>query len=188
MSTCACSGCCGRGRPRDERGAVCRKIGLLPGPRRLLRSRPQEEKTGKQRPGRSPMRRLVTGLAAVIAAGSALAAYPDRPVKLIVPWAAGGDTDAIFRPFARSCRSTSETVVVANVDGRVGHGRSPGGQGLAARRLHPLRGPRLHPLDLLHRAWPTSPTRTSSRSARCRNTPSVLTASPKTKWTSGRSS
>ena len=26
--------------------------------------------------------------------------YPDRPVKLIVPWAAGGDTDNIFRPFA----------------------------------------------------------------------------------------
>ena len=26
--------------------------------------------------------------------------YPDRPIKLIVPWAAGGDTDSIYRSFA----------------------------------------------------------------------------------------
>ena len=31
---------------------------------------------------------------------SANAAFPERPVKMIVPWAAGGDTDNIFRPFA----------------------------------------------------------------------------------------
>ena len=28
------------------------------------------------------------------------AQYPDRPIKMIVPSAAGGDTDNIFRPFA----------------------------------------------------------------------------------------
>ena len=33
-------------------------------------------------------------------AASALAAYPDRPITLIVPWGAGGGTDAAARFFA----------------------------------------------------------------------------------------
>ncbi|HLS85101.1 MAG TPA: tripartite tricarboxylate transporter substrate binding protein, partial [Burkholderiales bacterium] len=41
----------------------------------------------------------VTGFA-LAAATAAHAEYPERPIKLIVPWAAGGDTDNIFRPFA----------------------------------------------------------------------------------------
>ena len=41
------------------------------------------------------------GAAAALAASASFAAYPDRPVKLIVPWAAGGDTDNIFRPFGQ---------------------------------------------------------------------------------------
>ena len=40
-------------------------------------------------------------LAFALAASAGFAAYPERPVKLIVPWAAGGDTDAIFRPFGQ---------------------------------------------------------------------------------------
>ena len=40
-----------------------------------------------------------TGIA-LLTSASAFAVYPDRPVKLVVPWAAGGDTDNIFRPFA----------------------------------------------------------------------------------------
>ena len=52
---------------------------------------------------------------------SALAAYPDRPIKLIVPWAAGGDTDNIFRPFAPLLQKhVGETVVIANVGGASG--------------------------------------------------------------------
>ena len=49
------------------------------------------------------MKKALVLLLALVLVGSAaslvLAAYPDRPVKLIVPWAAGGDTDNIFRPF-----------------------------------------------------------------------------------------
>jgi tripartite-type tricarboxylate transporter receptor subunit TctC len=33
-------------------------------------------------------------------AASALAAYPDRPITMIVPWGAGGGTDAVARFFA----------------------------------------------------------------------------------------
>ena len=43
----------------------------------------------------------VAGLALVaIAAGPAAAAYPDRPLTLIVPWGAGGGTDATGRMIA----------------------------------------------------------------------------------------
>jgi tripartite-type tricarboxylate transporter receptor subunit TctC len=63
---------------------------------------------------------LVT--AAALAAGSwALAAYPDRPVKLIIPWAAGGDTDATQRPFAEVAKKYFEQpLVVVNITGASG--------------------------------------------------------------------
>src|SRR5688572_11878722 len=49
-------------------------------------------------------------------------AYPDRPVKMIVPWAAGGDTDNIFRPFAPLLQKHlgGQAVVIANVGGASG--------------------------------------------------------------------
>jgi tripartite-type tricarboxylate transporter receptor subunit TctC len=40
---------------------------------------------------------LFAGLAATAAAGSAQAAWPERPITLIVPWGAGGGTDATAR-------------------------------------------------------------------------------------------
>lgn len=50
-----------------------------------------------------------------------LHAYPDRPVKMIVPWAAGGDTDVIKRIFANSFQKyLGQPVVVANVTGASG--------------------------------------------------------------------
>ncbi len=64
---------------------------------------------------------LGTLLLAVSAVGTGLAAYPDRPVKLIVPWAAGGDTDNIFRPFGPALQKhLGGTVVIANVGGASG--------------------------------------------------------------------
>ncbi|HZV97088.1 MAG TPA: hypothetical protein VFF62_14230, partial [Candidatus Nitrosocosmicus sp.] len=71
------------------------------------------------------MRKLATLAllaALVLAAASTLpAAYPDRPVKLIVPWAAGGDTDNIFRPFGQPFqKALGATVVIANVGGASG--------------------------------------------------------------------
>lgn len=61
-------------------------------------------------------------VAAAVAAGSlALAAYPERPVKLIIPWAAGGDTDATQRPFAEIAKKYFEQpLVVVNITGASG--------------------------------------------------------------------
>jgi tripartite-type tricarboxylate transporter receptor subunit TctC len=61
--------------------------------------------------------------AALIAAftSQANAAYPDRAIKLIVPWAAGGDTDLIFRPLVPLLQKyLGQPVVIANVGGASG--------------------------------------------------------------------
>ena len=55
-------------------------------------------------------------------AGYAVAAdYPDRAIKLIVPWAAGGDTDVIFRPLVPLLQKyLGQPVIIANVGGASG--------------------------------------------------------------------
>ena len=52
---------------------------------------------------------------------SAGAAYPDRPIKMIVPWAAGGDTDAICRVIANSMeKHLGKPVIIVNITGASG--------------------------------------------------------------------
>jgi tripartite-type tricarboxylate transporter receptor subunit TctC len=59
-------------------------------------------------------------LVAMATNGSA-ADYPDRAIKLIVPWAAGGDTDLIFRPLVPLLQKyLGQPVVIANVGGASG--------------------------------------------------------------------
>src|SRR6476469_3392202 len=67
------------------------------------------------------MRRVIATVLLAAAPLTLFAAYPDRPIKMIVPWAAGGDTDNIFRPFAPLLQKhVGGTVVIANVGGASG--------------------------------------------------------------------
>lgn len=69
------------------------------------------------------LRALLPAAAVLLAlAGTNNAAgYPDRAIKLIVPWAAGGDTDVIFRPLLPLLQKyLGQPVIIANVGGASG--------------------------------------------------------------------
>lgn len=54
----------------------------------------------------------------VAAATSAFADYPDKPIRMIVPWAAGGSTDVTARALARAAEAQlGQPIVVVNVPG-----------------------------------------------------------------------
>jgi tripartite-type tricarboxylate transporter receptor subunit TctC len=59
-------------------------------------------------------------LGALLVSATAAAAFPDRPVQLIVPWAAGGGADTVTRIFADSFSKELGTPV--NVVNRTGGG------------------------------------------------------------------
>jgi tripartite-type tricarboxylate transporter receptor subunit TctC len=69
------------------------------------------------------MRRTVLALAGLLAMTAGAAAFPDRPIQVIVPWAAGGGTDTVVRIFAAGFEK--ELGVPVNVVNR------PGGNGVA---------------------------------------------------------
>jgi tripartite-type tricarboxylate transporter receptor subunit TctC len=124
---------------------------------------------------------LLCALAA-LAASTSFAAYPDRPIKLVVPWAAGGDTDNIFRPFAPLLQKhLGGTVVIANVGG------ASGTKGAKEVKDSPADGYTLYAVhDYIHSTYYTgvSDVQYSDFEPICMvsSTASVLTASPKTPW------
>jgi tripartite-type tricarboxylate transporter receptor subunit TctC len=105
-------------------------------------------------------------------------------VKLIVPWAAGGDTDVIFRPFGQQLQKhLGATVVIANVGG------ASGTVGAREAKNSPPDGYTIYAVhDYIHSTYYTGVADIAwsdfepvcSVSA----TPSILTASTKTTWSS----
>jgi tripartite-type tricarboxylate transporter receptor subunit TctC len=65
-------------------------------------------------------RALVTFGALALAAGSAFAAYPDKPVKIMVPWPPGGATDQIARMLSQPLSQALGVPVI--VDNKAGAG------------------------------------------------------------------
>jgi tripartite-type tricarboxylate transporter receptor subunit TctC len=132
------------------------------------------------------MKRLVLALAAAVGlvglAAPASAQYPDRPVKMIVPWAAGGDTDNIFRPLGQMLQKhLGQTVVIANVTG------ASGTVGARESKASPADGYTIYAMHdyihLVHYSGLTDVKYTDfDPICLVSATPSVLTASPKTPW------
>ena len=113
---------------------------------------------------------------------SVSAAYPERPVRLIVPWAAGGDTDNIFRPFAPVLQKhIGQTVVIANVGG------ASGTKGAKEVKDSPADGYTLYAVhDYIHSTYYAGVADVAYTDFEpiclIAATASVLTASPKTPW------
>ena len=68
------------------------------------------------------MKYLTLALAAALAASPALAAYPEKPITLVVPFAAGGPTDKVARDLGEVLRKSlnGQTVIIENVSGAGG--------------------------------------------------------------------
>jgi tripartite-type tricarboxylate transporter receptor subunit TctC len=110
------------------------------------------------------------------------ASYPERPIKMIVPWAAGGDTDNIFRPFAPLLqKQLGQPVVVTNIGG------ASGTKGAKEAKESPADGYTLYAVhDYIHSTYYTGVADINYTDFEpiclIASTPSVLTASAKTPW------
>src|SRR5574341_726661 len=130
------------------------------------------------------MKKSIVAIALALIPLAAAAAYPDRPVKMIVPWAAGGDTDNIFRPFAPLLqKQLGQSVVIANVGG------ASGTKGAKEAKDSPPDGYTLYAMhDYIHSTYyaGVADVQYTDFEPICliSSTPSVLTASPKTPWKS----
>ena len=129
------------------------------------------------------MKRRALLAALCVLAAPAIAAYPDRPVKLIVPWAAGGDTDVIYRAFAPHLQKHlgGQTVVIANVGGASGtkgakEAKDSAADGYTIFAVH----------DSLHSTYYTgvADVKWDDFQPIClvSSTPSIITSSPKVPW------
>ena len=65
---------------------------------------------------------LTAALSLATAAGAATAVYPDKPMRMIVPFAPGGATDVVARPLGVRLRQLwKQQVIVENKPGAGGN-------------------------------------------------------------------
>lgn len=114
----------------------------------------------------------------------AASAYPDRPVKMIIPWAAGGDTDVVKRIFANALeKHLGQPVVVVNITG------ASGTRGSAEAKKSPPDGYTIYSVhDYIHGTYYTGITDVNywdfEPICRIVFTPNLVGAHAKTKWSS----
>jgi tripartite-type tricarboxylate transporter receptor subunit TctC len=67
-------------------------------------------------------KKALLAVSALTVAASAFATYPDKPITLVVPFAAGGPTDKVARDLAEVMRKSlnNQTVLISNVGGAGG--------------------------------------------------------------------
>ena len=128
------------------------------------------------------MKKLLALAIAAAFAAPAQAAYPERPIKLVVPWAAGGDTDVIYRTFQQDFQKRlGGTVVVTNVGG------ASGTKGAREAKDSPADGYTIFAMhDSIHSTYYTGVADVNWTDFQpiclVSATPSIITASPKTPW------
>ena len=68
------------------------------------------------------MKRILLATAAAFVATSAFAEYPEKPVTIVVPFAAGGPTDKVARDLAEALRKPlgGQAIIIENVGGAGG--------------------------------------------------------------------
>ena len=68
------------------------------------------------------MKKTLLATLIALAAGAALADYPDKPVTIVVPFTAGGPTDKVARDLAEALRKPmgGQTIIIENVGGAGG--------------------------------------------------------------------
>ena len=68
------------------------------------------------------MKRLLLATVAALGATTAFAEYPEKPITIVVPFAAGGPTDKVARDLAESLRKPlgNATLIIENVGGAGG--------------------------------------------------------------------
>jgi tripartite-type tricarboxylate transporter receptor subunit TctC len=62
----------------------------------------------------------IAGVALMTRGGVAQSKYPERPIRLVIPYASGGASDAIGRPWADKMKALLGTVVIENQAGAGG--------------------------------------------------------------------
>ena len=125
---------------------------------------------------------VLLGLFFILGAAGAQAAYPDKPIKMIVPWAAGGDTDAIKRVVANAMeKHLGQPVVVVNITG------ASGTVGAREAKKAPPDGYTIYSThDYIHTTYYTGVSDVSYKDFEpvclITSTPSILAVHGKAKW------
>ncbi|MGH7277208.1 MAG: Bug family tripartite tricarboxylate transporter substrate binding protein [Candidatus Rokuibacteriota bacterium] len=132
------------------------------------------------------MRRIIVPLAiltvALFAVSAGFAAYPERPIKMIVPWAAGGDTDVIKRVWADMAKKhLDQPIIVANITG------ASGTKGAREAKGSPADGYTIYSVhESIHTTYHTGVSDVSYRDFEpvclIASTPSIVAASGASPW------